>query len=95
MDRDEAGKIADGVIARLRAMSYDSLVERLLDENEVEEIVGDSGVTYQAETHAMWETGQPPALLVMIGVDDGGFRSSFTPVTQSFITTGDGSFVGE
>jgi len=95
MDREEAAAVADGVIARLREMSYTSLVERLLGEVEVEEVVGPSGVTYQAEIHAMWDAGKPPALMVMVGVDDGGFRSSFSPVTRSFITTGDGSFVGE
>ena len=95
MDRQEAAAVADSVIARLRATRYDSLVERLLGEVEVEEIVGASGVTYQAEVHAMWDSGKPPALLVMVGVDDGGFRSSFSPVHRSFIVTHDGSFIGE
>jgi hypothetical protein len=76
-------------------MSYDSLVERLLDEVEAEEIVGPSGVTYQAEIHAQWDSRRPPALLVMVGVDDGGFRSSFSPVSRSFIITSDGTFIGE
>ncbi len=95
MDREEAAAVAEGVIARLRATSYDSLVARLLGEIEVEEVVGASGVTYQAEIQAMWDAGKPPALLVMVGVDDGGFRSSFSPVSRSFITTGDGTFIGE
>ncbi|HET6745077.1 MAG TPA: hypothetical protein VFH90_04420 [Candidatus Limnocylindria bacterium] len=95
MDREEAAAVAEGVIARLRATSYDSLVARLLGEIEVEEIVGASGVTYQAEIQAMWDAGKPPALLVMVGVDDGGFRSSFSPVSRSFITTGHGTFIGE
>jgi hypothetical protein len=33
--------------------------------------------------------------MVMVGVDDGGFRSSFSPVNRSFIITSDGSFIGE
>ena len=95
MDREEAAAVADGVVARLRAMSYESLVERLLDQVEVEEVVGASGVTYQAEIHGMWDTGKPPALMVLVGVDDGGFRSSFAPVARSFLTTGEGSSIGE
>jgi hypothetical protein len=95
VDREEAAVVAEGVIARLHQMSYDALVERLLDEVEAQEIVGPSGVTYQVETQAFWDSRKPPALLVMVGVDDGGWRSSFSPVNRSFITTGDGSFVGE
>ena len=87
--------MADSIIARLRTMGYHALVARLLGEIEVEEIVGPSGATYQAEIQAMWDSGKPPALLVMVGVDDGGFRSSFSPVHRSFITTGAGTFIGE
>ena len=95
MDREEAAAVAEGVIARLRAMSYVALVESLLGEIEVEEIIGGSGATYQAEIHGMWDSGKPPALTVIVGVDDGGFRSSFSPVSRSFIITSDGSFIGE
>ena len=95
MDREEAAAVADGVIARLRQLSYDALVDRLLEEIEVEEIVGASGVTYQAEIEGRWDIGKPPALMVMVGVDDGGLRSSFSPVHRSFIITSDGSFIGE
>ena len=95
MDREEAAAVAEGIVARLRTMSYDALVKRLLGEIEMEEIVGASGVTYQAEIEGMWDAGKPPALLVIVGVDDGGLRSSFSPVNRSFIVTGDGSFIGE
>jgi hypothetical protein len=56
MDREEAAEVAEGVIARLGSMSYDELVKRLLDEIEVEEVVGASGVTYQAEIEGRWDT---------------------------------------
>ena len=95
MDRQEAAAVAEGVVARLRTLSYDALVKRLLGEIEVEEIVGASGVTYQAEIHGMWDAGKPPALMVIVSVDDGGFRSSFSPVNRSFIITSDGSFMGQ
>jgi hypothetical protein len=95
MDRDEAAAVADGVIARLRQVSYDVLVKRLLDEVETEEIFGASGVTYQVEMHGLWDAGQPPDLMVIVGVDDGGLRSSFSPVNRSFIISSDGTFIGE
>jgi hypothetical protein len=95
MDREEAGAVADGVIARLRAVNYDALVKRLLDEVETEEIVGASGVAYQVEIEGQWDSGQPPDLMVIVCVDDGGLRSSFSPVNRSFLMTSDGSFIAE
>jgi hypothetical protein len=67
----------------------------LLDEVEIETVDGLSGVTYQVEIHGMWDSGRPPDLLVIVGVDDGGWRSSFSPVHRSFIISSDGSFIGE
>jgi hypothetical protein len=95
MDRDEAAVVAESVISRLRSMSYRALVDQFLDEVEVEEIVGPSGVTYQVEIQGRWDSGKPPDLRMLVGVDDGGWRSSFSPVDRSFIMADDGSFVGE
>ena len=95
MDRAEAATIADSVIARLRSLPYETLVERLLDEIETEEILAESGVTYQVEIHAMWDPWRPGDLRVLVGVDDGSFRGSFSPVARDFLVSNDGSFVGE
>jgi hypothetical protein len=51
--------------------------------------------SYQVEIQARWDSGQPPDLRVIVGVDDGGLRSSFWPVDRTFIITSDGSFIGE
>ena len=95
MDREEAAAVAEGVIARLRKMGYDALVERLLDEIEVEEVVGPSGVTYQVEVEGLSNAGKPGDLMVLVAVDDGGLRSSFSPVNRSFIVSREGSSTGE
>ena len=95
MDRDEAAVVAEGVIGRLRGMPYQALVDQFLDQDEVESVVAPSGVTYQVEIQARWDSGEPPNLRVIVGVDDGGLRSSFSPVDRVFIMANDGSFVGE
>ncbi len=76
-------------------MRYQALVDQFLDQVEVESVVGTSGVTYQVEIQAWWDSGGRPNLLVIVGVDDGGWRSSFSQVNRAFIMANDGSFVGE
>jgi hypothetical protein len=95
MDREEAAAIAERVISRLRGLGYQALVATYLDQVEAQTVDGSSGVTYQVEIQAQWDSREPPHLLVMIGVDDGGWRSSFSPVARSFIITSDGTFIGE
>jgi hypothetical protein len=95
MDREEAAAVAERVVGRLREQSYQTLVDTLLDVVEVESVDGDSGATYQVEIQGRWDSGQPPDLRVIVGVDDGGLRSSFSPVDRSFIITSVGSFIGE
>jgi hypothetical protein len=95
MDREEAAAVAERVTSRLKGLGYQALVDRLLDEVEVETVDGPSGVTYQVEMHGLWDAGQPPDLMVIIGVDDGGWRSSFSPVSRSFIIASDGTFIVE
>jgi hypothetical protein len=95
MDREEAAAVAEGVISRLKELGYRALVHTYLDQVEAETVGGSSGVTYQVEIQAQWDARQPADLLVMIGVDDGGLRSSFSPVARSFIIRSDGTFIGE
>lgn len=95
MDNAEAADIAESVIERLRAMPYETLVDRLLDKVETEEIAAHSGVHYQVEMQAMWDAGRPGNLRVLVGVDDGSWRGSFSPLGRDFIIASDGAFVGE
>lgn len=85
MDRQEAGAIADAIVAELRSVPYDTLTERLLGEVETREVAGPSGVTYQVEIQGMWDTGQPGPLRVIVGVDDGTLRGAFRPVDRDFL----------
>jgi hypothetical protein len=88
VDREEAGAIADAIVAELRSVPYGTLTERLLGEVETREVTGPSGVAYQAEIHGLWDTGQPGPLRVIVGVDDGTFRGAFRPVARDFLADG-------
>jgi hypothetical protein len=85
MDRQEAGAIADAIVAELRTIPYDTLTERLPGEVETQEVTGPSGVTYQVEIQGYWDDGQPGPLRVIVGVDDGTLRGAFRPVDRDFL----------
>lgn len=93
VDKVEAREVALGCLDGLRALSFGELVSRLLDREETSEVVGPSGARYQLEVQG-FRDGQGENLRVMVSVDDGRWRSFF-PLTQSFIMTPRGSFVGE
>jgi hypothetical protein len=95
MDRGEAGEIADDILTELRSVPYVELVERLLGEVETRLVRGRSGTEYQVEIQAMWDSGRPGNLRVLVGVDDGSFRGAFHPESRSFILAAGGAFVGE
>jgi hypothetical protein len=57
-------------------------------------VKGPSGKTYQLEIQAVWDDPKKENLRVMGAIDDGGFRVFF-PLTDDFIITRDGKFIGE
>ena len=95
MDRREAGRIGDEILSELRAVPYAELIDRLLDEIEVREKIGPSGVEYQAEIQALWDSARGGNLRVFVAVDDGTLRGGFKPQLRSFILSPDGTFIGE
>ena len=56
-----------------------------------------SGIEYQLEIEVFWDDPRIPGgnLRVMASIDDGGFFSSFSPLTQDFIKTSNNAFLGE
>ena len=94
MDEVEATKLLETTLESLRALSYLELVDRYLNSHEHRETVGESGVNYQIETQAFWDTGDPGNLRVLVSIDDGGW-SAWSPLSVDFIRAPDGSFVGE
>lgn len=81
--------------AELRRESYEALVAHYLSQPRGHTVVAESGVQFQVEVQALWDTPrQPGNLRVIIAIDDGGWRS-FRPLSTDFIIASDGSFVGE
>ena len=93
MDRDEARSILRDHLEQYRTRSRDELTP-LIDEPEVAEVTGPSGVRYQLEVLAVWDNRTDGDLRVMGAIDDGGLSAWF-PLSEDFIMAPDGSFVGE
>jgi len=55
MDRREAATVAEHILAELRELPYDVLVDRLLDAIEVREETGGSRTEYQVEIQGLWD----------------------------------------
>lgn len=92
--QEEALGLAAGVAEQFRKDSYAALVDRLLDSQEVFEVVGTSGSRYQVDVMACWDSRKRRDLRVMVNIDDGALRT-FRPMTTDFIIAPDGSFGGE
>ena len=92
MDKQETRSLLDGVISRLRTMTYADL-RKYFDE-EQNEVIGPSGTEYQIETLAVWDRAPEGDLRIFVSIDDGGIRA-IVPLTDGFIMRPDGSFVGE
>ena len=83
MDKTEARGLASERLAELRKLSWSEL-SRFVDEPEHVDVTGPSGATYQLETLAVWETKPDGDLVVIVAVDDGGWRA-FSPLSESFV----------
>jgi len=94
MDKEEAREILAAHVARYRAKSYAELAA-LIGEVQVHEATGASGAGYTLEFEVLWDREPDGNLRVVGGIDDGGLRSAFAPLTDDFILTPDGVFVGE
>jgi hypothetical protein len=94
MDHAEAIAVLERELSRFRDESYAQLVARVDGDVIVVEQTAASGAVYQLEIQCMWDDKPGGNILVMGGVDDGGWRA-FAPLSRSFIKAPDGSFVGE
>ena len=93
MNRDEAQAVLLGELERYRTNSRAEL-QRLLSEQDVNEVRGASGTIYQVEIEAVWDDRAGGDLRVLGHIDDGKIRV-FAPLTRDFIVSPDGTFVGE
>ena len=92
MDKAEAKLLLSDELSR-RELPYAELFS-LIDHSETVERTAPSGVNYQVETQVFVDDMSLQTLRVMGSIDDGGWRA-FSPLSDSFILSPDGSFVGE
>ena len=93
MNKAEAREVLAGQLAQLRRATYAEL-RPLLDEPLTEVVTAPSGQEYQVEFYAVWDNRKDGNLRVLGAIDDGGIQS-FVPLTESFIISPSGDFVGE
>jgi hypothetical protein len=80
---EEATRILDGVVAELRREPYEILAARYLHESDQRTVVAESGVLYQVEVQAFWDSPrQPGNLRVIVAIDD-GVHFVLSPQTSS------------
>jgi hypothetical protein len=94
VNKVEAKAVLAAELEKLRACSYDELIGRLLDKQETLEVTAPSGGWYQIELQAFWDDKPGGDLRILGAIDDGGWHA-YLPVTDDFILSPDGSFVGE
>jgi hypothetical protein len=93
MDNEEAACILAQELAKYRRELYADL-QRLLKDVDAYEVAGPSGVNYQIEIQALWDDEPNGNLRVIGGIDDGGL-SAYAPLTDDFILSPSGEFIGE
>lgn len=94
MDKTEAAQVLRLHLQRYRALSHGEL-QRRIGEIDAFSVEGPSGTEYQIEIEVFWDARPGGDLRVLGSIDDGGFRSSLSPVCEDFILAPDGTFVGE
>jgi hypothetical protein len=93
MNIEEAHSVLVAELARYRMESYQAL-QRLLGTQDAYEVAAPSGAEYQIEIQAFWDGKQGGDLRVVGAVDDGSWRA-LKPLSDDFIMTPTGAFVGE
>jgi hypothetical protein len=100
VDKREASEVAEAALADLRALSYDQLVARFLDEDResvsvMQEVVGPSGTRYQVVLEGWYDDASHGPVRISAAVDDGGFWAAMKPLCRDFIRAPDGYVIGE
>jgi hypothetical protein len=93
MSRETARAIVEDRLKELRKFSYGELV-KLTGQVSCDRINGPDGAEYQVETEARWDSKTGGNIRVIVAVDGPGV-STFRPLTEAFIMSADGSFIGE
>jgi hypothetical protein len=93
MNLEEAKGILSRELTAYRKRPYSELL-RLLKSQDTKEVVGSSGAKYQLEFQAVLDDPEKQDLRVVGAIDDRQVRA-FAPLTEDFIISKEGQFVGE
>lgn len=93
MDTAAAQKVLDQWLARLRTVPYRELASRV-DSVTTDEVARDSERSWQLEVQVFWDDEPNGNVRVVVSIDDGGLRA-FVPMSEDFIKSPSGEFVGE
>ena len=94
MNKSEAEKVLKHYMDQYREKPYGKLVT-LMGNVQVYEVKGSSGAQYTLEFDVMWDGKTKDDIRVIGAIDDGTLRNAFSPLSDDFILTPDGRFVGE
>jgi hypothetical protein len=94
MDQAEARDLLLEELARYRRLSYEELA-KLVGANAVSEVRGRSGADYTIEVDVVWDSDSLGKIRVMGGIDDGRLPGAFFPLSEDFLLSPDGTFLGE
>lgn len=89
MNRREAARLLRHELTSYARRSRADLTD-LIGRVEAYSVEGASGVTYQVEIEAHWDSETGGTIRLLGTIDDGGFRSSFSPTTDDFLMDADG-----
>ena len=93
MNKTKARALLADQLSRYRAKPY-AVLKDMVGQVDAYEIATPDGKAFQIEVQIMWD-GKPDADIRVIGaIDDGGW-TAFSPLSDDFIVTSKGTFIGE
>jgi hypothetical protein len=93
MNEAIAREILKSELSNWRTKFYLELA-KLIDRTQATEVTGPDKKIYQVEIQILWDSRRDGNIRVVGAIDDRGFRA-FCPLSDSFIVSPDGKFVGE
>ena len=92
MDKIEAQKILSDQMMEFKKKSRSDLVN-LIGDVWAKQIKGKAPNEYNLEIEVFWDHEPDGDVRIIGSIDDGGFRSSFSPLSDDFIVTPDGKLI--
>jgi hypothetical protein len=90
MDKREAQQLLDDFVTALWSRFTYRDWQALIGESEVVEKHGPSGVTYQIEWTAFWDSQPGGAIRILVSIDDGSLARFVVPLTTGLLISPEG-----